>query len=192
VGEHYYKIYTLSFYTIDAGIFLSAATIEHPLMDPLLLEQIHSALRQAILRLTIMKERSAMAKSGLQVLGTCYQKIPLSSQISTTFVCRNDLVLSHPSQLRNTQQYSMNEFSERAGLQVPQQHFQNISELDVYDEGGGLSTTHAGHLQTPGSGTLMNFSDFSASSSWMTQMDQMVDLDPGAPISDSVWSSLLG
>ena len=75
VGKHHYKVYTLSFYTIDAAIFLAVTTAEHPPTDPEVIEQLHHALRQAIRRLGLLSQRSGMAKTGERMLTYCYQKM---------------------------------------------------------------------------------------------------------------------
>jgi hypothetical protein len=184
VSRHHYKIYTLSFYTIDAGIFLSATIIEYPPLDPLLLERIRRALRQAITRLTLMKDRSPMAKSGAQILAACYQKIQESSQTNEGFVNQGDSAVQ-PSQPSFTQH--KNNFSE-GGYIHEAQNPRDGSLPNVYD--WGLAPTFQID-RSASSGMFANVTDSNASF-WMEQMGQIGDLDPGAPINDSVWRSLLG
>lgn len=73
--EHHYKCFSLSFYTIDSAVFLSATEITYPEMDHNLKEDIRRSIRQAIDRLKLLKKRSPMAKSGEQVLTRLYQMI---------------------------------------------------------------------------------------------------------------------
>jgi hypothetical protein len=77
MSEHHYKVYGFSFYTIDAGIFLSAVTICQPPEnnDGDLLEQALYAIQQAVSRLSLLKKRSAVAISGEQLLRQCYEKL---------------------------------------------------------------------------------------------------------------------
>ncbi|KAL3419518.1 fungal specific transcription factor domain-containing protein [Phlyctema vagabunda] len=75
VGEHQHRIYNLSFYTIDASMFLSAMVLEQSSVDKTFLIETYSALCASIYRLTVMQARSALARSGLQMLTSCKQKI---------------------------------------------------------------------------------------------------------------------
>ena len=70
LGEVPYKAYMLSYYTIDAGLFLAAALASHPSSSP----QIHLALQQALARLAWMAEKSPLASSGLAVLQCIYSR----------------------------------------------------------------------------------------------------------------------
>lgn len=72
---HQYRIYTLSFYTIDAGIFLAGISLESSGLGRDLEARIRSAITHSIARLKLMEERSPMAKSGVQILEICYEKI---------------------------------------------------------------------------------------------------------------------
>lgn len=80
-GEQHYKIYTLLFYTVEQGIFLSASALTNQISDQTIMRYILIALQKAIARLALMQTRSAMAKSGQQILSACYQKLlPISGQ----------------------------------------------------------------------------------------------------------------
>lgn len=68
LGEVPYKAYMLSYYTIDAGLFLAAVLASHPSSSP----QIHMALQQAVARLAWMAGKSPLAASGLAVLRRVY------------------------------------------------------------------------------------------------------------------------
>jgi hypothetical protein len=72
---HMYRLYGLSFHTIDAAIFLSIITIERPPQDALRVEQICTELQKAITRLGIIGERNAMGKSGSEILAQCYHRL---------------------------------------------------------------------------------------------------------------------
>lgn len=70
LGEVPYKAYMLSYYTIDAGLFLAAALASHPNSSP----QIHLALQQAVARLAWMAGKSPLASTGLLVLQRVYSR----------------------------------------------------------------------------------------------------------------------
>ncbi|EPE25792.1 hypothetical protein GLAREA_01704 [Glarea lozoyensis ATCC 20868] len=72
---HQYRIYGFSFFTINAGLFLSAITLDHAPGPQGMLGTILDVLRKAIYRLTIMQEQSAMAKSGVEILTQCLNAI---------------------------------------------------------------------------------------------------------------------
>jgi hypothetical protein len=73
--SHQYRIYGFSFYTINAGLFLSAIILDHAVASQQTFENISTALKEAIMRLTLMQEHSAMAKSGVDILRQCYQTV---------------------------------------------------------------------------------------------------------------------
>ena len=75
ITSSHYRTFGASFYTIDAGLFLSTAILENAPADPNLLVRINDALGHAIKRLNIMKYRSPMAESGVRVLEGCFEKI---------------------------------------------------------------------------------------------------------------------
>jgi hypothetical protein len=75
---HQYRIYGFSFYTINAGLFLSAITLDYAVGSQETLENICTVLREAIVRLTLMQEKSAMAKSGMEILKQCYLTVTAS------------------------------------------------------------------------------------------------------------------
>lgn len=74
IQEHHHIVYGFSFYSIDAGIFLSAVILNFPPEDQDMLGRIDAALRQAIARLERMKDRSVLAASGADILRKYYQK----------------------------------------------------------------------------------------------------------------------
>lgn len=184
MSRHHYKIYTLSFYTIDAGIFLSATTLEHWPLDRSLLQHIQRVLRQAIIRLDAMKERNPMAKSGAQILTTCYLKIKWSSIIDEDSAHQQALAQG-PFQVSDAQHTNN---LPQSGRLHDQQSPMNLSQPNLYDWGRDpmFSIDQAASFATFGGVTDGN------TSFWLEQMGQGVDLDPSAPIRDSTWSFLLG
>ena len=73
--KHHYKIYTLMFYTIEAGILLSAVLMKDQLLLSNFAGRTESALSEAVMRLGILKESSTAAVFGEQVLGKCFRRI---------------------------------------------------------------------------------------------------------------------
>lgn len=60
-----HTIFMLSYYSVDAGLYLAALLAGHSHDDPQLVEQIKQALRLAIERLSWMADKSKVAASGL-------------------------------------------------------------------------------------------------------------------------------
>lgn len=81
MATQYYSIYALSVYTIDAAVFLSVTTVEHPPSDAGILYRHLHVIEKATRRLELAQERVSLANSGLQILKPCYQKLQLLSQL---------------------------------------------------------------------------------------------------------------
>ncbi|OQV06855.1 Fungal specific transcription factor domain-containing protein [Cladophialophora immunda] len=70
---HQYKLFGLSFYTIDASLLLSVMAARYlPQKDSEVMVKIDYVLHQAINRLSAMHSYSPIARSGLTILGQCY------------------------------------------------------------------------------------------------------------------------
>ncbi|KAK9313997.1 hypothetical protein V1522DRAFT_438057 [Lipomyces starkeyi] len=165
LSRHYYKFFYLSFYTIDAAMFLATTMIKHTPTDQGLLQNIYRSLRQAINRLLVMKERSPIAKSGVQVLAQCCQKILSESSKNI-----NDSINL------NCTAHGVNEVSEGATIHGPQ----NSIDFSLSD----LDNLHS-RIQIDRSTHSDNAIDFNAFF-WIKHMTEDIDLDLGAP-----WDSLL-
>lgn len=72
---HQYRLYELTYYTIDAAIMLSAITVAYPPKDLVLRRRVSDDLQKAIVRLEMMKDCSPTATSGLLILVRCYQRV---------------------------------------------------------------------------------------------------------------------
>lgn len=73
IMPHQYKLFGLSFYTIDASLLLSVVAAKHiPPKNDELMARIDYILRQAMDRLGIMYSYSPIARSGLAILRQCY------------------------------------------------------------------------------------------------------------------------
>ncbi|KAK9350568.1 hypothetical protein V1505DRAFT_318406 [Lipomyces doorenjongii] len=170
VSSHHHKFFSLSFYTIDAAMFLTATMIKHTPTDQDLLQNIYHSLRQAINRLLVIKERSPIAKSGVQVLAQCFQKI--SSESSKNITDSINLNCRH----------GVSEVPEGDTIHGSQ----NSIDSSVSDFTNLHSTIQID--RSTHSDTFFDAIDFNASF-WMNHMTQDIDLDFGAPIHDS-WDSL--
>lgn len=79
ISEPQYKLFGYSFYTIDSALFLMSMLTKEPIADAELVYTIHNELEKAIGRITLMKERSHIAKTGEQILRQCYQDLQFQS-----------------------------------------------------------------------------------------------------------------
>lgn len=70
---HQYKLFGLSFYTIDASLLLSVVAAKHlPQKNDEVMAKIDYVLRQAMDRLSAMYSYSPIARSGLAILRQCH------------------------------------------------------------------------------------------------------------------------
>lgn len=112
---HHYMLFYLSFYTVDAAILLSVVTTLYPSQGFGDMDNVHRALQQSVIRLAIMTPFNPTAKSGLDVVQRCYQKLQESSGSSLS----PDMIPSHPSSV---------------GLQLQDIHNEGIHEQPDYSE----------------------------------------------------------
>jgi hypothetical protein len=89
---HQYKLFSLSFYTIDAAILLSVIAILHPSQNMDAHQNLDTLLEQAISRLSTMKPYNRMADAGLSILQKCYQKLKNMRKGSKTGSSAMDLL----------------------------------------------------------------------------------------------------
>jgi hypothetical protein len=68
---HHFKIYTLAFYTIDAGLLLAAMLSRFPMLDPATKAHATASLRQAAERLAKLSTRNVAAIAGEKALRQC-------------------------------------------------------------------------------------------------------------------------
>ena len=71
VFEPQRKLYGYSFYTLDAGTFLTKVTVQYPNLDVVTPASALQALRLAATRLSLMKGRNPMAAKGEPILQQC-------------------------------------------------------------------------------------------------------------------------
>lgn len=82
VTEPQHKLYGHSFYTLDAAMFLAAMAMGQPPEDFGLARRVQQELQLAVTRLSLMKERNPVAKTGELILRHCYQIIGSNLQTS--------------------------------------------------------------------------------------------------------------
>jgi hypothetical protein len=78
IQPHHYRMYGLSCHSIDACMFLTATILDVETiagLDPAYLLLAENALRKAIARLHKMAPMSPMAKSGADLLDSCFEKV---------------------------------------------------------------------------------------------------------------------
>ncbi|KEF60415.1 uncharacterized protein A1O9_01976 [Exophiala aquamarina CBS 119918] len=91
IGLHQYKLFGLSFYTIDASLLLSIVAAKHlPRENDEFMARIDYILQQVMNRLSVMYSYSPIARSGLAIVRQCYavlkkrwQRIPAILNAST-------------------------------------------------------------------------------------------------------------
>jgi hypothetical protein len=77
---HQYKIYTLVFYTIDAGLVLSAMLAKYSARVEQARGHAITSLRQAIVRLSVLKGSVSAAVAGEKALSQCLEKLGCSNE----------------------------------------------------------------------------------------------------------------
>ncbi|KAK5553011.1 hypothetical protein LTR46_009087 [Exophiala xenobiotica] len=68
MGDAHYKLFMLSYYSVDAGIYLAVTTAKYPVPDRETSQKIDVSLQQTIQRLSWMSARSSMSQAGGQIL----------------------------------------------------------------------------------------------------------------------------
>lgn len=74
MGKASYKIFMLSYYSVDAGLYLAAILASHSPDNPSLTAEVKLSLRQATDRLSWIADRSVVAASGLVAIRGLYQR----------------------------------------------------------------------------------------------------------------------
>ena len=182
ISKKHYGTFTLSFYTIDAGLFLLTAILENPDIDDQLRGRIDRALRQSIERLNTIKERSPMAENGAAILQRCFE----SSQLQRERVSSSSdsgYLSSGPSQ---TSSMHTNTAMNHSSLDVKQlpAHGHAVSndyEVIAANDECGIMTNFD---------LIGNITDFNASF-WTDQMSQIVNSN-SLPEDDFSWAFLPG
>ena len=179
-SKNHYGTFATSFYTIDAGLFLSTAVLENPDVEIQLRGRIDNALRQAINRLNIIKERSPMAENGAAVLERCFE----SAQLQRERACSS----------------SDSGYLSSGANQTPAMYTNIGTDDSPMDGKEALSNGHAGvngfevSAANDEDGLMANFdlignmTDFNASF-WTDQMSQILNSNT-LPDDDFSWAFL--
>ncbi|KIV79770.1 hypothetical protein PV11_07314 [Exophiala sideris] len=141
-----YKSFPLSFYTVDASIFLSSIVAAHLLTESEVKARVDRVLRQALERLAIIEAYSPIAESGLAILRRCCGK--LKDQCPQAYI----FTISTPSTVLNPFSLQLRSSSQDFRLQqaIPTMH--SAAYMHNYQPHGqqppSLSST--GSLDTSG------------------------------------------
>lgn len=177
---HHYKLFGLTFYTIDAAIMLSAITLMYPPKDEDVKRRINGAMGQAISRLTVMSKSNPTASSGTQIVRTCYDKVK--------GILKPEEAGSSGTVTSAETSWSGNTLAESGSPEFTQDRQRGI----VSNTSTGLDET----LGLPDEDlTSLAFWDNAHtfdSSYWLNNMNQIPDLAPeDDPNNESTWDSLL-
>ncbi|KAL1631770.1 hypothetical protein SLS56_004291 [Neofusicoccum ribis] len=177
---HHYKLFGLTFYTIDAAIMLSAITLMYPPKDEDVKRRINGAMGQAISRLTVMSKSNPTASSGTQIVRTCYDKVK--------GILKPEEAGSSGTVTSAETPWSGNTLAESGSPEFTQDRQRGI----VSNTSTGLDET----LGLPDEDlTSLAFWDNAHtfdSSYWLNNMNQIPDLAPeDDPNNESTWDSLL-
>jgi hypothetical protein len=169
--SHQYRIYSLAFYSIDAGIFLAGIRLERPELDPDLQLRIQTAISTAIARLKIMEERSPMAKSGLQILTICFERI-IASPKNRTVVHNEPPSFNQPTINPDDADQQDKPASEDAA------HNPQVPGFDFFPE-----VPQA----VPNPQLFISLGNMQMDTSFWNEMNQMVDLNAGGSMEETLW-----
>ncbi|KAM3073368.1 hypothetical protein ACMFMG_004733 [Clarireedia jacksonii] len=167
--SHHYRIYSLAFYSIDAGIFLAGIHLERPELDPHLQLEIQNAISTAIARLRVMQERSPMAKSGLQILTICYERIIASPKNTSTV--HNERPSIHQQAMK---------------LDVVDQKYTPPTENDgLHPQVPGFDIFPEMPQAVPNPQLFISLGNMQMDTSFWNEINQMVDLNVGVSMEET-------
>jgi hypothetical protein len=176
--KNHYKLFSLSFYTIDAAILLSIVTAMYLPLKSEIMSRVDGVLLQAIDRLTAMEAHSAMAKSGLGIVRKCHQKLKECcegpSRQTTSGTASVQFSSYFPLQLEDFRQ----ELKDQGSSDYSNDQQQMNAQIK-------LSTSHSGRM-----GLETTIADFDETY-WMEQINQIPAAPAGATDFDGIWDSLL-
>ncbi|KAL1628936.1 hypothetical protein SLS54_001625 [Diplodia seriata] len=177
---YHYKLFGLTYYSVDSSIMLSAIALIYPPTDDAVKRRISEALQAAVSRLEIMSKSNPTANSGAQMARACYEKVKDilkiggtgstgSGDSGDTSWSGDTLAESAPPALtRNYTDGAVPEFAPGLNdtLGLPDEHLSSLAFLD-------------------------NTTTFDAAY-WLDHMNQIPDLAPDQdPNNASTWDSLL-
>lgn len=198
---HQYKLFGLSFYTIDASLLLAVVAARYlPQRDSEVILKIHCVLHQAMNRLSAMHSYSPIARAGLTILRQCYQVLQKRLGCNTTTL---NLPKAPATELGNAGlefeidvvQDSLSEQRPHLSHQAYQQHNQQTSgwgaPTSLPTGCSASSFPTLGEPNSPQSGWTLNAS---ADASFMptTAVQPSLALDPSTTDFDEVyWLSII-
>lgn len=163
---HHYKLFGLSFYTIDAAILLSIIALLYPAKASGVQQRIDTILQQAMSRLSAMKPYNLMANSGLGILQLCYQKLETAYQ--TPDFCGSPIELQDLQKELNNQTSISNMNTETVFVSPQTQMETELPAWDISD-------------------TMTNFYD----TYWLDQINQIYPSSWVDPDSGNMFGSTL-
>lgn len=171
---HQYRIYSLSFNTIDCGIVLSGMVLDSTNMENDLREKIEVAIGKAIERLKLMEERSPMAKSGVHILTICHDRILKRDT--------NNGGIASASQVQKQTGGSL-QFGDRGNhASIPEPGIQPENSNGF--ESGQSQSIPLNDTRTD----LVDFNNFDMDTSFWEEMNQMIDFDIGISMEEDLWN----
>jgi hypothetical protein len=193
--QHQHKTYTLVFYTIDAGMLLSAMLAKFPREADWATEPAITALRQAVFRLSVLKERNPAAIAGEQVLTQCLErlghgseKLPTEPENHQTEPQRRVVEQGN----RNRPHRRSFELQNAQGEESAQRPF---SESTTLVSRGNTNQAESAWSQGQGVvdgqdlfAEIINDSAFTAA--WLEQMNNISSMDFGFQDEDFNWSAV--
>lgn len=177
---HHYKLFGLTFYTVDSCIMLSAIIVMYPPADDEVKKRINEALQKALSRLNIMAKSNPTANSGLQVVRTCYEKVREILKVGGT--------KSTGSGDSGESWWSGDTLAESSSSQPTR----NITDGTVPEFAPGLDDTLAPLDENLTSMAFWDNANTFDSTYWLNNINQIPDLAPDHdPDNASTWDSLL-
>ena len=181
--KHHYKIYTLMFYTIEAGILLSAVVMKDQLLLSNFAGRTESALSEAVMRLGLLKESNTAAVFGEQVLGKCLRKIQQAIEAVEQIRTKSTGLVDSTSQLQHMRHDMMN----------------NVETVN-----NAIKCSNTPLLAPPQSNSYETFNNSALEAEilvrfvntqvptlyWLEQLDTDQDNHYDYPIEDFAWNSL--
>ncbi|TGO34296.1 hypothetical protein BHYA_0203g00010 [Botrytis hyacinthi] len=172
---HQYRIYSLAFNTIDCGIVLSGIVLESPNLESGLKERMKIAIEKSIGRLKMMEDRSPMAKSGLQILTICQERI-LDRNKNVDVIANNSQLLGRKEGSQNVTEEGDNAATQEVTAQ-PQ-------DTDSFE----LSQPQPLVLNGSSAEPIVGFNNFEMDTSFWEEMTQMIDFDIGVSMEEDLWN----
>lgn len=124
VPQSHHKLFGYSFYTIDTGIFVTAATLKHPASDMAMNVRVLQALQQACARLSCAEDRSSIARTGKVVLQRCCDLLE-----ATVPSYPNTANSNYATQASQTMNPGILSFLRGSGFQMPDQATRDLMVL---------------------------------------------------------------